>query len=114
MPVNPLALIGALGRAVQRLLRPPRSNHKGEIWACDFLPLYDALFRPIFAFFFVVHDRREVVHFNVTRCPADAWVAQQLREATPCCSGPTYLIRDSDDKFGKRFSAGAEGTAIEV
>ncbi len=28
--------------------------------------------------------------------------------------GPKYLIRDNDDKFGKRFAAGAEGTGIEV
>lgn len=65
-------------------------------------------------FFFVVHDTREAVHFNVTRCPTDAWAAQQLREATPYCFGPTYLIRDNDDKFGKRFSAVAEGTGIEL
>jgi hypothetical protein len=58
-------------------------NHTGELWACDFLQLYDALFRPIFAFFIVNHGTREVVHFNVTRCPTDAWVTRQLREATP-------------------------------
>ena len=28
-------------------------NHTNDIWACDFLQLYDALFRPIFAFFVV-------------------------------------------------------------
>ena len=64
------------------------ANHSRDVWACDFLQLYDILFRPIFAFFFVVHGMREVVHFNVTRCPTDAWVTQQLREATPYCSGP--------------------------
>jgi len=42
-------------------------NHSRDIWACDFLQLYDVVFRPIFAFFFVVHGTREVVHFNVTR-----------------------------------------------
>ena len=50
----------------------------------------------------------------MTRCPTDAWAAQQLREATPYCSGPRYLIRDNDDKFGKRFAAVAEGTEVEV
>jgi len=30
------------------------------------------------------------------------------------CSGPRYLIRDNDDKFGKRFVAVAEGTGIGV
>jgi transposase InsO family protein len=89
-------------------------NHSRDIWACDFLQLYDVLFRPIFAFFFVVHGTREVVHFNVTRSPTDAWAAQQLREATPYGDGPTYLIRDNDDKFGRRFDAVAEGTGIDV
>ncbi len=90
------------------------ANHSGNIWACDFLQLYDVLFRPIFAFFFVVHGTREVVHFNVTRCPTDAWAAQQLREATLYGDGPKYLIRNNDGKFGKRFAAVAEGTGIEV
>ena len=67
-----------------------------------------------FAFFFVVHGTREVVHFNVTRHPTDAWTAQQLREATPWGDGPRFLVRDNDDKFGKRFTAVAEGTGIEV
>jgi len=89
-------------------------NHSSDIWASDFLQLYDVLFRPIFAFFFVAHGTREVVHFNVTRCPTDAWAAQQLREATPYGDGPKYLIRDNDEKFAKRFAAVAEGTEIDV
>ena len=71
-------------------------NHRCGIRACDFLQLYDVVLRPIFALFFVVHGTREVVHFNVTRSPAGAWAAQQLREATPYGDRPTYLIRDED------------------
>ena len=41
-------------------------------------------------------------------------MAQQLREATPYGDGPKYLIRDNDDKFGRRFDAVAEGPGIEV
>jgi transposase InsO family protein len=114
-------------RTIQRYMkraRPPgkRSqtwetffeNHAHDIWACDFLQLFDALFRPIFAFFIIQHGTREVVHFNVTRFPSDRWAAQQLREATPYGEGPRYLIRDNDDKFGSQFSAVATGTGIEV
>ena len=57
--------------------------------------------RPIYAFFIVAHGTREVVHVNVTRSPTDAWVAQQLREATPYDSAPRFLIRDNDGKFGR-------------
>lgn len=89
-------------------------NHTNDIWACDFLQLYDAWFRPIFAFFLVKHGSREVVHFNVTRSPSDEWTAQQLREATPWGEGPRFLIRDNDKKYGSRFASVAECAGIEV
>jgi putative transposase len=47
---------------------------------------------------------RQVVHVNVTRSPSDAWVAQQLREATPFGEHPVCLIRDNDRKFGEHFA----------
>ena len=89
-------------------------NHAQDIWACDFLQVYDALFRPVFAFFIVKHDTREVVHLNVTRSPSDQWVAQQLREATPWGEGSRYLIRDNDSKIGPKFDEVAEGAGIGI
>ena len=89
-------------------------NHRGDIWACDFLQLYDVMFRPIFAFFIIHGGTREVLHFNVTRSPRDEWASQQLREATAWCEGPRYLIRDNDGKFGQRFASVAEGADIDV
>ncbi len=89
-------------------------NHSNDLWACDFLQLYDAWFRPIYAFFIVTHGSREVVHCNVTRSPTDAWVARQLREATPYGERPRFLIRDNDDKFGSCFAAAATDTGIDV
>ena len=87
-------------------------NHSGDIWACDFLQLYDARFWPIFAFFIIDHATRGILHFNVTRSPRDEWAIQQLREATAWCEGPRYVIRDNDDKFGKQFDVVAEGAGI--
>jgi hypothetical protein len=73
---------------IQRYLReahPPRRtgqawatflrNHAPEIWACDFLPVTDLLFRPLYACFVVALGTRRVVHIGVTRHPTDAWVA---------------------------------------
>ena len=51
---------------------------------------------------------------GVTRNPTDAWLAQQLREATPFGDGPRYLIRDNDRKYGRLFARVAAGTGIEV
>jgi hypothetical protein len=36
-------------------------EHAKELWACDFLQVYDAWFRPLFAFFLVEHASRRVV-----------------------------------------------------
>jgi len=49
---------------------------------------------------------------DVTRAPADAWVAQQLREATPWGQKPKYLIRDNDGKFGDNFRAALANIGI--
>jgi hypothetical protein len=76
--------------------------------------LHDAWFRPLFAFVIIRHGSREIVHVNVTRSPTDAWVAQQLREATPYEQAPRFLIRDHDGKFGRHFAAAADGACIDV
>ena len=54
------------------------------------------------------------MHIGVTRSPTDAWVAQQLREATPFGTGPKYLIHDNDAKYGHHFETVAVGSGIEV
>ncbi len=112
-------------RTIQRYLRqarPPRRsgqawssflrNHAHEIWACDFLPVTDLLFRPFYAFFIIALGTRRVVHVGVTRHPTDAWVAQQLREATPFDERPRYLLRDNDSKYGRAFARAAAATGI--
>jgi len=88
--------------------------HTAEIWAYDFLPVTDLLFRPLFAFFVVELATRRVVHVGATRQPTDAWVAQQLREATPFNQRPRYLIRDNDRKFGTTFARVSESSGIAI
>ena len=84
-------------------------NHAHEIWACDFLQTYDLWFRTLFVFFIIELGSRRVVHFAVTCHPTDAWVAQQLREATPFDTRPRFLIRDNDRKYGAEFERAASG-----
>ncbi|NJL54067.1 transposase [bacterium] len=90
------------------------ANHADEIWACDFVQTYEVRFRPLFIFLMVELGSRRVVHFGVTRSPSDAWVTQQIRDATPFGEGPRYLICDNDSKFGQRFERVAAGAGIEV
>jgi transposase InsO family protein len=54
------------------------------------------------------------VHVGVTRTPIDAWVAQQVREATPFGQGPRFLICDNDDKCGAQFERAVTGARIEL
>mgnify|MGYP001819258506 FL=1 len=88
-------------------------NHASDIWACDFVQTYDLIFRSIFVFVVIEHSSRRIVHVASTYHPTDAWVAQQLREATPWNQKPRYLIRDNDGKYGPRFSAVAKATGIK-
>jgi putative transposase len=119
--------IAVAKRTIQRHMRqarpsPPRGqswatflrNHAGDSWACDFVQLTDAWFRPLFALIITELESRRIVHIGVTRAPTDAWVAQQLREATPCGEAPQYLIRDNDAKYGARFGAVVAGTGIAL
>lgn len=105
-----LRRVGPSGRSWGTFLH----NHASEVWACDFLQTYDALFRNIFVIVIIELESRWVVHVNVTRQPTDAWVAQQLREATPFGEGPRFLIRDNDKKFGGQFQHVVDGADIEI
>src|SRR6516164_36451 len=89
-------------------------NHAAGVWACDFLQVTDLFFRPLFAFFLIELQSRKVIHVGVTRSPTDAWVAQQLREATPYGLAPKYLICDNDSKFGPCFARVAKTSTIKI
>ena len=78
------------------------------------LQVTDLFFRPLFAFFIVELKSRRVIHVGVTRSLTDAWVAQQLREATPYGQAPKYLIRDNDSKFGSSFARVAATSGIKI
>jgi hypothetical protein len=85
------------------------ANHAPEIWACDFLQTYDVFFRTVFLFFIIEHGSRRVIHVGVTRSLTDAWIAQQVREATPFGASPRFLICDNDDKYGLLFERTVAG-----
>jgi hypothetical protein len=51
----------------------------------------------------LAHDRRRILHFNVTAHPTAEWTGQQLREAFPFDQLLRYLLRDRDRIFGDDF-----------
>jgi transposase InsO family protein len=55
-----------------------------------------------------------MIQVGVTRSPSDAWVAQQLRNATPDGHGPRFLLRDRDSKLGQLFDRVAAGVGTRI
>jgi len=88
-------------------------NHAADIWSCDFTVVHDLLFRPLYIFIIMELKTRRIIHTAVTSSPTDAWTAQQLREATPWRTGPKFLIRDRDSKFGQQFKSVARSSGIK-
>ena len=70
----------------------------------DFFPVPAIRFQVLYVFLVLAHDRRRIIHFNVTSHPTAEWTAQQLREAFPFDQAPQYLLRDKDRIFGAEFS----------
>ena len=65
-----------------------------------------ATFRVLYVFLVSDNARRRVLHFGVTQSPIAAWTGQQIVEAFPWDSAPTYLLRDRDGKFGEDWETG--------
>lgn len=63
-------------------------------------------------FLVLAHDRRRVVHFNVTEHPTAEWTAAQILNAFPWDNAPRYLIRDRDGIYGAAFKAQAKSLEI--
>src|SRR5229473_7104989 len=59
------------------------------------------------------HNRRQVVHFNVTANPTAQWTAQQIIEAFPEETAPRFLLRDRDSIYGEEFRSRVARTGIE-
>jgi putative transposase len=75
------------------------NNHREVIAAMDFFTVPTLTFDVLYCFFVIAHNRRRILHFNVTRHPTSEWVSQQLREAFPYDSVPGYLIFDRAANF---------------
>src|SRR5215510_7630978 len=78
-------------------------NHSKQLASIDFFTVPTALFQVLFVFIVIQHDRRGLVHFNVTEHPTAEWTAPQIVEAFPFDTAPRYLLRDRDRIYGEAF-----------
>ena len=78
-------------------------NHAQQLVSIDFFTVPTIRFQVLYVFLVLAHDRRRILHFNVTAYPTAEWTGQQLREAFPFAQLPRYLLRDRDAIFGADF-----------
>jgi len=89
------------------------ANHVPDIAACDFFIVPTVTFRVLYVFIVLRHDRRRVVHFNVTHHPYTEWAAQQIIGAFPYEEAPRFLLRDRDGIYGDYFKTRVKNMGIE-
>ncbi len=86
--------------------------HLRDIVAVDFFVVPTLTFRLLFVFVVLRHDRRELLHLNVTDHPTAVWTARQIVEAFPEDTAPRYLLRDRDTIYGEEFARRVKGMGI--
>jgi len=89
------------------------SNHREAIAAMDFFTVPTLTFGVLYCFFVIAHDRRRILHCNVTKYPTSDWVIQQLREAFPYDSAPSYLIFDRGTQFNEEVIDAVKNFGIQ-
>ena len=109
-----------VSRWMPRRRKPPSQtwrafqyNHVGDLVSIDFFTVPTATFRVLFVLIVLAHDRRRIVHFNVTEHPTAEWTSQKMVEAF--CDGkvPRFMIRDRDGVYGLTFRERLKGLDIQ-
>jgi hypothetical protein len=79
-------------------------NEAIGIAAIDMFVAVSVSFRLLYVMIILAHGRRRIVQFDVTRHPTAAWLSQQVIEAFPWDTAPSFLLRDRDASCGSAFS----------
>ena len=110
----------SVGKYMVRRRRPPSQtwrtfleNHLTTMVSVDFFTVPTLRFQVLYVFLVLAHDRRRIVHFNVTAHPTAEWTAQQLREAFSFDQVPRYVLRDRDGIFGREFRKDVKAMGIK-
>ncbi len=95
-----------VARYRRRHPRPPSqtwrtflTNPASQIVAADLFVVPAVTFRLLFVLVILAHDRRRIIHADVSAHPTAGWIAQQLRNAFPEERAPRYLVPDRDGAF---------------
>ena len=88
-------------------------NHVQDLVALDFFVVPTVTHNVLFVLLILAHERRRVVHFNVTEHPTAQWTAQQVIDAFPWDEAPRYLRHDRDHIYGAAFRQQVRHMGIE-
>src|SRR6267154_2427474 len=88
-------------------------NHRHDTAAVDMFVVVTATLQLLYAVVVLGHERRKVIHFDVTPNPTQAWLARQITEAFPWDTAPRFLLRDRDASYGQTFRDRVQAMAIE-
>ena len=95
-----------------RRLVPDPPELRRVVEAHDLLTVQTIAMRTLLVF--ISHDRRRIVHVNVTRQSTAGWIWRHLIAATPWGTAPRFLIRDRDRSYGADFVARTSALGIRT
>jgi len=108
-----------ISRLMPRRRTPPSQtwrtfleNHLGSTVAIDFFAVPTLTCQILFVRVVLAHDRRRILHVNVTPHPTSAWTRQQLREAFPNDANARFLLHDRDTTFDAAFDGAVEAFGL--
>jgi transposase InsO family protein len=89
------------------------TNHVQDLVALDFFVVPTVTHTVLFVLLILAHERRRVVHVNITEHPTAQWTAQQVVDALPWDEAPRSLLRDRDSVYGASFRQRVRTMGIE-
>jgi putative transposase len=109
----------SVSRLLRRRRRPPSqtwrtflTNHLASTASMDFFTVPTVTGRVLFVRLVLSHRRRRVVHFNVTEHPTAEWTTQQIVDAFPDDTAPSWLLWDRDSIYSDAFRRRVASMAI--
>ena len=110
----------SVSKYMVRCRKPPsqtwrtfHDNYVSQLVFLDFFMAPRIRFEALYVFLVLAHDRRRILHFNVTAHPKAGWTGQQLREASPLEQLPRYRLSRSRHDFRTRLPRAVRDMGIE-
>ena len=103
---------GSVGSGTSQTWKAFLSNHVRDIVAIDFFTVPTATFRVLHVLVVLAHDRRRILHVNVTEHPTGRWTVRQILEAFPWMDLPRFVLRDGSGGYGWDYREGLKSLAV--